>query len=150
MKMPRAESASLFHAISAAGSLSDRWIWGADTGVPLAGLSDGSALGGGLDELRGRSVLLTTKDQPPAALALIELDGVARRIVLCPSDLPPEHLPSIIATASVDAVVGDPGAAEPAAETVGCFVACTASIAPGAPDRRASEQTEWILLTSGT
>src|SRR5216683_2620580 len=129
MKMPRAESASLFHAISAAGSLSDRWIWGADTGVPLAGLSDGSALGGGLDELRGRSVLLTAKDQLPAALALIELDGVARRMVLCPPDLPPEHLPSIIATASVDAVVGDPGEAEPAAAGVGSFVTCAANIA---------------------
>src|SRR6266436_4865570 len=147
--MPRAEPASLFHAISAAGSLSDRRIWGADTGVPLAGLTDGSALGGRLEELRGRSVLLTTKDQLPAALALIELDGVARRMVLCPPDLPPEHLPSIIATASVDAVVGDPGEAEPAADGIG-FVTCSANITPGAPDRRASEQTEWILLTSGT
>ncbi len=148
--MPRAEPASLVHAVSAAGSLSDRWIWGADSGVPLAGLTGGSALGGRLEELRGRSVLLTTKDQLPAALALIELDGVARRMVLCPPDLPPEHLPSIIATASVDAVVGDPGEAEPAAASVGCFVTCTANIAPGATDRRASEQTEWILLTSGT
>jgi len=115
----------------------------------LAGLTGGSALGGRLDELRGRSVLLTMKDQLPAALALIELDGVARRVVLCPPDLPPEHLPSIIATASVDAVVGDPGA-KPAAADVGCVVTCTANIAPGAPDRRAGEQTEWILLTSGT
>jgi acyl-coenzyme A synthetase/AMP-(fatty) acid ligase len=118
--------------------------------VALTGLAGGSALGGRLDELRGRSVLLAVKDQLPAALALIELDGVARRLVLCPPDLPPEHLPSIIATASVDAVVRDARATEPAAEGVECSVTCTASLAPGAPDRRAGEQTEWVLLTSGT
>jgi acyl-coenzyme A synthetase/AMP-(fatty) acid ligase len=148
--MPRPEPAVLYHAISAAGDLSVRWIWGADAGVRLAALTGGSALGGRLDELRGRSVLLTTKDQLPAALALIELDGVARRMVLCPPDLPPEHLASIIATASVDAVVGDPGVGEPAAAGVECLVTCTSDLAPGAPDRRASEQTEWVLLTSGT
>ncbi len=147
--MPRAEPGSLYHAISAAGDLSNRWIWSADAGVPLAALTGGSALGSRLDELRGRSVLLATKDQLPAALALIELDGVARRLVLCPPDLPAEHLPSIIATASVDAVVGDPGAAEPVTEDVE-FVTSSATITPAAPDRRASEQTEWILLTSGT
>src|SRR5216684_3869474 len=115
--MPRAEPASLFHAIGAAGSLSDRWIWGANAGMPLAALTDGSALSGRLDELRGRSVLVATKDQLPAALALIELDGVARRMVLCPPDLPPEYLPPIIATASVDAVVCDPPGAGPGAES---------------------------------
>ncbi len=148
--MPQAEPVSLYHAINAAGILSNRWIWSADAGVALAGLTGGSALGGRLDELRGRSVLLTMKDQLPAALALIELDGVARRLVLCPPDLPPEHLPSIIATASVDAVVGDARATEPAAEGVECFVTCASTLAPGAPERRAGEHTEWILLTSGT
>src|SRR6266581_5175476 len=122
--MPRAEPGSLYHAISAAGDLSNRWIWSADAGVPLAALTGGSALGSRLDELRGRSVLVATKDQLPAALALIELDGVARRMVLCPPDLTPEHLPSVIATASVDAVIGDPGAAEPAADGIG-FVTCS-------------------------
>src|SRR5260370_37010549 len=91
--MPQAEPVSLYHAINAAGILSNRWIWSADAGVALAGLTGGSALGGRLDELRGRSVLLTMKDQLPAALAPIELDGGARRLGVGPPDLPPERLP---------------------------------------------------------
>src|SRR3989442_1861266 len=33
--------------------------------------------------------------------SLIELDAVARRLVLCPPDLPAEHLPFVAATAAV-------------------------------------------------
>jgi acyl-coenzyme A synthetase/AMP-(fatty) acid ligase len=150
MKMRQPAPESLWQKLSTAGNLADRWLCGADSILPLEVLAGGSSLGGRLDELRGRSVLVAIKDQLPASLALIELDGVARRMVLCPPDLPPEYVPSIIATASVDAVVCDPLGAEPGAENVECVVTCTPTPAPGAPDRRASEQTEWILLTSGT
>ena len=126
MRQPVPES--LWQKLSAAENLADRWLCGADASLPLEALTRGSSFGGRLDELRGRSVLVATKDQLPAALALIELDGVARRIVLCPPDLPPEYIPSIIATASVDAFVGDPRAAEPGAESVGCVVTCTPSL----------------------
>ena len=84
--------------------------------VHLRDLASGSSLAGRLDELRGRSVLVATRDQLTAGLALIELDGIARRLVLCPRDLPPALLPSVIATADVDAIVSDqasPGAAIP-------------------------------------
>src|SRR5260370_21127016 len=64
--------------------------------------------------------------------------------------MPHEHLRSIFATASVDCIVGDARATEPAAEGVECFVTCASTLAPGAPERRAGEHTEWILLTSGT
>jgi len=79
--------------------LSDRWLSDAGALVPLTALAHGSSLGVPAAELRGRSVLLATADQLPAALALIELDGVARRIVLCPPDLPPEHLSAVAGTA---------------------------------------------------
>jgi acyl-coenzyme A synthetase/AMP-(fatty) acid ligase len=150
MKMRQPAPESLWQKLSAAENLADRWLCGTDASLPLEALTRGSSFGGRLDELRGRSVLLAVKDQLPASLALLELDGVARRVVLCPPDLPPEYVPSIVAAASVDAFVGDPRAAEPGAESVGCFVTCTPSLSPGAPDRRAGEQTEWILLTSGT
>ena len=75
--------------------------------VPLRDLAWGSSLGGRLEELRGRSVLVATRDQLTAALALIELDGIARRLVLCPPDLPRELLPYLAATARVDAIVSD-------------------------------------------
>jgi acyl-coenzyme A synthetase/AMP-(fatty) acid ligase len=150
MKMRQPAPDALWQKLSAAENQTDRWLCGVDAILPLDALTGGSSLGGRLDELRGRSVLVAIRNQLPASLALIELDGVARRMVLCPPDLPPEHLPSIIATASVDAVVCDPPGAELGGESVECIVTCTPTLALGAPDRRASEQTEWILLTSGT
>src|ERR1700687_414724 len=109
---PPTDGMSLWQAVDAAGRLTGRWLWGADAAICLATLSDGSSLGGRLGELHGASVLLSIRDQLPAALALIELDGIARRIVLCPPDVPPAHLPAVIATAEVDAVVGDGAAAD--------------------------------------
>ena len=83
--------------LSAAGNLSDLRLVGADVSVAAGDLLWGSSLGGALEKLRGRSVLVATNDQLTAALALIELDGVARRIVLCPPDMRLEHVPSVVA-----------------------------------------------------
>jgi acyl-coenzyme A synthetase/AMP-(fatty) acid ligase len=138
---------SLWQALNAAGRLSRRWLSDTDSRVSLGALSRGSSLGRRLDELRGRSVLLSARDQLPAGLALIELDGIARRIVLCPPDVSSTYLPGVMATAGVDAIVGDRAAAELGREF---FVPCAQGIMPGAPDREPSEHTEWVLLTSGT
>jgi acyl-coenzyme A synthetase/AMP-(fatty) acid ligase len=101
----------------------------------LASLADSSALHGNLDSYRGKSVVLATHEQLPSALALIELDGVARRVVLCTPDLSAEVLRGVAAAAQADVVLQDEIAQPP----VSCKV-----------DRRSSEVTEWILLTSGT
>src|ERR1700736_3397390 len=82
-----------------------RDLHGRSISVALGDLVRGTSLGGRLPELAGRSVLVATGDQLTAALTLIELDGVARRVILCPPDVPPEHLASVIADAEVDAVV---------------------------------------------
>ena len=37
----------------------------------------------------------------------IEIDGIARRLVLCPPDLDPVHLPHVVGTADVDVVITD-------------------------------------------
>ena len=145
--VPRAEPDSLWRALSDAGRLSQRWLSDDHERVSLAALSSGSTLGSRLEELRGRSVLLLTRDQLPTAMALIELDGVARRIVLCPSDVSSAHLPVVMATAEIDAVIGDSAAGELGGEI---FVPCGAGITPGAPDREPRTDTEWVLLTSGT
>jgi hypothetical protein len=65
------------------------------------------ACGAGLPELAGAGVLLRTRGQLAAALGLVALDGVARRIVIAPPDVRGEHLPSVIARAEIDAVVGE-------------------------------------------
>jgi acyl-coenzyme A synthetase/AMP-(fatty) acid ligase len=115
--------------------------------VALSELVGGSIFGTALESLRGRSVLLATQDQLPTALALIELDGVARRMVLCTPDLKPEQLAAVAATAQADAIVLDE--ASTAAGSLAPYVAAPRPI-PGPVNRRAGEPTEWILLTSGT
>jgi acyl-CoA synthetase (AMP-forming)/AMP-acid ligase II len=148
--MPLNEPPSLWRAIESAGELSRRWLWGLEGDVNLAVLTSGSSLGGRLDTLRDRTVLLAVDDQLPAALALIELDGVARRVVLRPPGVPAEHLLSILANAGVDAVVGDPSDHDPILRSVGSFITCTSSMDPLNSERLARVETEWVLLTSGT
>jgi non-ribosomal peptide synthetase component F len=110
----------------------------------------GLRLGGRAEELRGRSVLVWIRDQLTAALALIELDGVARRLVLCPSDFSFEHLPFVIDSAAVDAIVSDRPSPRPDLPGVRSFISCSPKIVPANYDRSVRRQTEWILLTSGT
>src|SRR6266851_3848472 len=141
---------SLWDCLNGAEHPSGRFLRGANASIALDDLAHGSSLGAGLEELCGRSVLVATEDQLTAALALIELDGIARRLVLCPPDLPVMHLSSVIATAGVDAIVSDRAAAEIPVPSTGCFVTCSHRIAPADPERSGRYQTEWILLTSGT
>src|SRR4030081_542497 len=85
----------------------EQFLWGATASVCLGHLLTGTSLGGRAAELAGRSVLIATRDQFAAALALIELDGIARRLIICTPDLPSEHLPAVVAKAGVDAIVSD-------------------------------------------
>ena len=83
-------------------------------------------------------------------MALIELDGVVRRLVLCPSDFPLEHLASVITAADIDAIVSDGSVPGTGTDGVRCLVTCSPAIAPAEGDRAAPRGTEWVLLTSGT
>jgi acyl-CoA synthetase (AMP-forming)/AMP-acid ligase II len=141
---------SLWHAVAAAAGPSRRTLWGAEAGVELAELFERSSLGDGREVLCGRSVLLATEGQLTAALALIELDGVARRIVLCPPDLPPEHVDFVMAGAAIDAVVADRATPAVHAAPVGFVVACCPETRPAAFSTGPGVATEWVLLTSGT
>lgn len=118
--------------------------------VALAELGSASALDGELDKLRGRSVLLATADQLATALALVDLDGLAGRIVLCPTGLAVEHLPAIAAAAQIDAVVADPERLGTLDLDADRFVVKRPGTPLPASARRPTERTEWVLLTSGT
>ena len=126
---------------------------GRGASVALATLASGSIFGTALESLRGLSVLIATREQLPTALALVELDGVARRMVLCTPDLSPEQLAGVAATAEADAIVVDAGSTlAPSFLNSASLTPCAviAQPIPGPVSRRASEFTEWILLTSGT
>jgi acyl-coenzyme A synthetase/AMP-(fatty) acid ligase len=148
--MPPKKPTSLYSALSSIGNLSNTFLWARDASVALSDLVHGSALAGRGEELRGQSVIVATKDQLTAALALIELDGIARRLVLYPSDLPPEHLSFVMNAAAAGAIVSDRPELGPCASQAGSFVTCSPKIVTANYNRNQNLETEWILLTSGT
>ena len=148
--MPFAEHPSLWRALSAAGHRPGRALRGAAASVALADLVHASSLGGRRADLRGRSILIATRDQLTAALALVELDGVARRLILCPADLPAEHRAFVMTTGEVDAVVSDGEGPGAGAADAPAPVTCRPSLVADTGDREPRHRTEWVLLTSGT
>ncbi len=146
----------LWGAMCADGKLPTGAFHGTGAVVRLAALAEASSLGGHLEELRGRTVLIATRDQLTAALALIELDGVAQRIVLCPPDLAAAHFPAVIETSGADAWVRDDAVPEENGAGLALSVLAKPTIAQptvtaaARPARHRSHETEWILLTSGT
>jgi acyl-coenzyme A synthetase/AMP-(fatty) acid ligase len=146
--MPPGDLRSLRDELDTAAS--GRHLHGLETSIALCDLARGTSLGGRLPDLAGRSVLVATHDQLTAALALIELDGVARRLILCPPDISAAHLPSVIADAGVDAIVTAGDALDHRALGVGLVVTCSPVIAPMAPVGPERRATEWVMFTSGT
>jgi acyl-coenzyme A synthetase/AMP-(fatty) acid ligase len=143
------EHQSLWNAICAAGNLSERFLCGAERTVNLAELGRSTSLHGKAGSLRGRSVLLRTRDLLASALAMIELDGIVRRMVLCTPDLKTEDLRYVAAAVEADAVVCDGTIAEDLSG-LGSLVPCGTELEPCTCKREATQATEWVLLTSGT
>jgi acyl-coenzyme A synthetase/AMP-(fatty) acid ligase len=131
-----------------------RFIADAGTRVAIQDLGRRSGLDTAPETLRGSSVLIATEGQLAAALAVLALDGVARRLVLCPPDLSPAHLSAAMEDAEVDAVVSDgggPAAGLPhGARVVRCTGRLLDSEQDGGPGAERSAETEWVLFTSGT
>jgi acyl-coenzyme A synthetase/AMP-(fatty) acid ligase len=94
--------------------------------------------------------VLAAVDQFAAAAAMIQLDGVVRRMVLYPPDLSREHLDFVAKTADADVVLTD--------QPITTVVEATITYPESGDGLDASEfdaessalETEWILLTSGT
>jgi acyl-coenzyme A synthetase/AMP-(fatty) acid ligase len=149
--MRRSDERSLWSSLSDAGNLSSRSVSGTKGTVFLDGLARGTSLACPLAELRGRSIIVATQDQLTAALALIELDGIARRLVVFPPDLALEHVPSsVIDAAAIDAVISDREASSPEPRRLERLIGCRPALVPSVLERSPSEKTEWILFTSGT
>jgi acyl-coenzyme A synthetase/AMP-(fatty) acid ligase len=98
-----------------------------------------------VERLRGKTVLLALARQVDTAAALIELDGVARRIVLWPHDLPIGRMDGVIKAAEVDFAISVWPPLEPDSGD-GVF---TIRAAPG-PEEIDPPASEWVLFTSGT
>ena len=87
--------------------LDDCYLSDARESVSAVALATRSVFAGRLKELAGRSILIATDHQLAAGLAFLELDGLARRIIVCPPDIASGYLPGIMANAEVDAIVSD-------------------------------------------
>jgi acyl-coenzyme A synthetase/AMP-(fatty) acid ligase len=128
--------------------LKGRSISDARQSVSLTDILGETCLGDRLGKLAGRSVLLAVSDQLTSAIAMTELDGVARRMLLCPPDLNADHVSALIEDAGIDAVVTD----HPAQWTdSGVYLIVAArSLSPAAARAKTGLATEWLMLTSGT
>jgi acyl-coenzyme A synthetase/AMP-(fatty) acid ligase len=126
------------------------YLIGAEQRISLGDLRQRSAIASDALNLRGRSVLIASADQFLTALALIELDGQARRMTLYPPDLALEHLPYVMHYAEVDAVVSDGSFLNGASIGAAQHALCSPALVPRVHASQERLPTEWILLTSGT
>jgi acyl-coenzyme A synthetase/AMP-(fatty) acid ligase len=146
MKMSPREAFALRDYLGA--DLKGRTISDARQVVSLTDILGETCLTGRLGELSGRSVLLAAADQLTSGIAMTELDGVVRRMLLCPPDLNADYLQALMEGAGIDAVVTDHPAQWVDAGT-------SLIVTAGAPGRAAAKArterpTEWLMLTSGT
>ena len=99
-----------------------------------------------VDQFYGQSVLLALPDQVSTIAALVQLDGLARRIILWPYAELTSISAAVLETGEVGVTVKEWPAFDPV-ET-----GCSAGNEPPSGQRSATGrlETEWILLTSGT
>lgn len=118
------------------------------TGIASYGaIALSTSLDGRRDDLAGRSVLLAVGSQMAAARALIELDGIAARIVILPPDFSADQRLAAAQQAGVTAIIHDDQSPE---FGDGLVRARLADLHPAEPYRGARYETEWVLPTSGT
>jgi acyl-coenzyme A synthetase/AMP-(fatty) acid ligase len=141
---------SLRDAINVGPAPPPGYLIGAEHRTALGDLLQGSAIASGVENLRKRSVLIASADPFLMALALIECDGLARRMTLFPPDLALEQLPYVMRYAEVDAVVTDGNFLSGAAIGAAQHAICTPRLVPRACGSQERLPTEWVLLTSGT
>ena len=125
-------------------------IWDVDSQIALSDLAFGTSFERDPAELHGKSLLILTGDQLTTALALVELNGVARRLVLCPPDVQPAQVAVLIADAKAEAIVVSAGSPYADGGLGLPTIRCGLPLAPRAEASAATTDTEWALLTSGT
>jgi hypothetical protein len=128
--------------------LKHRTISDARHTVSLTDFLQQTCLIGRPDDLSARSVLLAVSDQLIAAIAMMEIDGMASRLLVCPPDLETDHVRALIEDADIDAIVTDQ---PPRWSGVGVYQVAAVRLPAWSPARaRARRTTEWLTLTADT
>ncbi len=120
-----------------------------DHRLALVDFASLSPFGADRDRFAGRSVVLHVKDMAMAAAALIELDGLARRILLCPPGWDAHSVARGAALIEADALAYDE-ASPAAALIVDVALPVRLAMAPRGGFDAPRIKTEWVLPTSGT
>ena len=141
---------SLWELTAPGGSRAGRFLADAQQSVSIRQLGLRRSIDADPERFRGRSVMIAADRQLTSALAALELDGIARRIVLCTPDLPAAHRASAILDTGIEIVVTDrleacAGIAPPLE-----IIRCAAGLRDDAAAYDRSIETEWVLFTSGT
>jgi acyl-coenzyme A synthetase/AMP-(fatty) acid ligase len=148
--MPRADALSLLGVINPLERSSESFLADATRRVSLRELGQATNLDQPSESLRNRSVLLATVDQLSTVLALAQLDGIAKRIVICTPDLSPEQLRHAFDDAALDMVVTDGVRFSHDLFSDVHVVGCGATLRDVAVPVDRAMETEWLLFTSGT
>jgi non-ribosomal peptide synthetase component F len=149
--MPGLEPQALWHLTQTAGPESGRFIADSAGRAALGNLLHHGTIARSLTRFRGKSLLVWCKRQRAVIETLLQLDGIAARLVLCPSDFDVAHLAPVIAEAEIDAIVTDSTAlAEQARDAKPIvFVENEARYVLDLAEQ-GGVATEWVLFTSGT
>src|SRR5262245_55686717 len=146
--MVQADSPSLRARMAAACVSRGACLQDTRHSVAFYDLLNGTILSGRRRELHGKSVLIAPKAQLASALALIELDGIASRLVVCQPDFPSQRLESVIEQAEIEAIVCDEQTQEFGTHLP--HFRCSSLTHDNAELNGPSQSTEWIMPTSGT
>ncbi len=147
MTRHNSDTPALREFVLRAASAEQASLRGPRSSVSFADATRMTLFSGRVAELKDRCVLIAAKEQFNAALALIELDGFASRIVICPPDYAVDQLASVVSSAKVDAILCDEGTGDvPASAPV--YMLGDPILAESTPKRCGT--TEWVLPTSGT
>jgi len=146
--MRRRKRRSLAELTAASGLSAQRVVSQQDDAVVLGE----NAVRASTALFRDQSVLLSSKNQLAAVLGLLRLDGIAKRVLLCPPDLSPAYLPAVITQAAVTLIAcdGTGPAAHPGPVPSLPVVTLSPGLFPAVTADHGASDTEWLLFTSGT
>jgi acyl-coenzyme A synthetase/AMP-(fatty) acid ligase len=141
---------TLLQRIAPEKASGDRLLASPSAHIAIHDLAQSSNLNVDVETITGRTVLIATEDQLTTALALVELDGVAKRIVLCTPDLPPDFIRYVLDELKVDVAVTDDDRL-PLDWIMGpAVIRCGNKLHRRVAPRGLPIETEWVLFTSGT
>jgi acyl-coenzyme A synthetase/AMP-(fatty) acid ligase len=142
---------SLWDLAAPQHSSPERFFADAQDRVAVRDLAGGTSLDIDPEALRGQSVMISTGSQLLTALAVAELDGIARRLLLCTPDLVSSHVTSAMTDAMIDTVISDGTGPFREVDHPGTrVIPISARIRDAHIPGERNLETEWVLFTSGT